>query len=66
MKYLISRNQTIEEFNEILKEGIKNGLVLHNANDINIIIELAYNLDYFLTYFKNAADIYGKKESYNN
>lgn len=66
MKYLISRNQTIEEFNEILKEGIKNGLVLYNADDINIIIELAYNLDYFLTYFKNAANIYGEEKSYNN
>ena len=66
MKYLINRHQTIEEFNEILKEGIKNGLVLHNADDINIIIELAYNLDYFLTYFKNAANIYGEEKSYNN
>ena len=63
MKYLINRNQTIEEFNETLKEGIKNGLILHNIDDIKIIIELAYNLDYFLTYFKNAADIYGKENN---
>ena len=66
MKYLISKNQTIEEFNEILKEGIENRLILHNADDIKFLIELAYNLDYFLTYFINAANIYGEEESHNN
>ena len=59
MKYL-RKSQTVEEFNEILKEGLKNGFILSDPNDIKLIIELAYNLNYYLTYFIEA---YGKENS---
>lgn len=58
MKYLSSK-QNVKEFNDTLKEGIKYGFILSDQKDINFIIELAYNLNYYLTYFVEA---YGKEE----
>ena len=65
MKYLDSEKQTAKEFNNILKEGMETGIILSREEDIKFMIELAYNLNYYLTYFISAAQIYGKKENNN-
>jgi hypothetical protein len=65
MKYLDSEKQTAKEFNSILKEGMETGIILSREEDIKFMIELAYNLNYYLTYFISAAQIYGKKENNN-
>ena len=65
MKYLDSNKQTAKEFNNILKEGIKSGCVLNTQEDLKFMIELAYNLNYYLTYFISAAQVYGEKEGNN-
>ena len=66
MKYLNSNKQTAKEFNEILKEGIKSGCVLNTQEDLRFMIELAYNLDYFLTYFIASTQLYGQEKINNN
>ena len=63
MKYLDSKHQSAEEFNEILKDGLKTGFILANKDDINFMIELAYNLNYYLNYFISASQIYGEEKS---
>ena len=63
MKYLDSNKQTAREFNEILKEGIENGFVLNTQEDLKFMIELAYNLNYYLTYFIESTQLYGEKEN---
>jgi hypothetical protein len=63
MKYLDYEKQTAKEFNDILKEGMKTGVILSRKEDIKFMIELAYNLNYYLTYFISASQVYGKKES---
>ena len=63
MKYLDSNKQTAREFNEILKEGIENGFVLNTQEDLKFMIELAYNLNYYLTYFIESTQLYGAKEN---
>lgn len=55
----LSSKQSVKEFNEDLKEGLKHGFILTNTEDMKLIIELAYNLNYYLTYFITA---YGKEE----
>jgi hypothetical protein len=65
MKYLDSEKQTAKEFNDILKEGMETGVILSREEDIKFMIELAYNLNYYLTYFISAAQLYGKKEGYD-
>ena len=62
MKYLDSNKQTAKEFNDILKEGLKTGFVLNTREDLQFMIELAYNLNYYLTYFIQA---YGQEKSNN-
>lgn len=66
MKYLDSNKQTAKEFNSILKEGIKSGCVLNTQEDLKFMIELAYNLNYYLTYFISAAQLYGQEKVNNN
>ena len=66
MKYLNYKKQTAEEFNDILKEGIKSGLVLKTTEDLKFMIELAYNLNYYLTYFISASQLYGEEENHDN
>ena len=61
MKYLDSNKQTAREFNDILKEGFSTGFILSTQEDIKFMIELAYNLNYYLTYFISASQIYGEK-----
>ena len=63
MKYLDSNKQTAREFNEILKEGIENGFILNTQEDLKFMIELAYNLNYYLTYFIESTQLYGEKEN---
>jgi hypothetical protein len=63
MKYLDSNKQTAREFNKILKEGIENGFVLNTQEDLKFMIELAYNLNYYLTYFIESTQLYGEKEN---
>lgn len=65
MKYLDSEKQTAKEFNNILKEGMETGVILSREEDIKFMIELAYNLNHYLTYFISAAQLYGKKEGYD-
>ena len=63
MKYLDSKHQFAEEFNEILKDGLKTGFILANKDDIKFMIELAYNLNYYLNYFISASQVYGEENS---
>ena len=63
MKYLDSKHQSAEEFNKILKDGLETGFILANKDDINFMIELAYNLNYYLNYFISASQIYGEEKS---
>lgn len=65
MRYLDSEKQTAKEFNDILKEGMATGMILSREEDIKFMIELAYNLNYYLTYFISAAQVYGEKEGNN-
>lgn len=65
MKYLDSEKQTAKEFNDILKEGMETGVILSREEDIKFMIEFAYNLNYYLTYFISAAQLYGKEERNN-
>ena len=65
MRYLDSKKQTAKEFNDILKEGMATGIILSREEDIKFMIELAYNLNYYLTYFISAAQVYGEKEGNN-
>lgn len=65
MKYL-NKDTTIEEANEIIKEGLKEtGFILTDKRDIKFIVELTYNLNQYLTYFIAMADLYGKEEDNN-
>lgn len=66
MKYLDSNKQTAKEFNNILKEGIKSGCVLNTQEDLKFMIELAYNLNYYLTYFISTAQLYDQEKVNNN
>ena len=66
MRYLDSKKQTAKEFNDILKEGMATGIILSREEDIKFMIELAYNLNYYLTYFISAAQLYGQEEIDNN
>jgi len=66
MKYLDSNKQTAREFNQILKDGLKTGVILNTKEDLKFMIELAYNLNYYLTYFITAAQLYGQEEINNN
>lgn len=50
MKYL-SRNNTIEEFNNILKDG--HGYILKDIEDENLIIELYNNLTQMFKFFRS-------------
>ena len=50
MKYL-SKNQTVKEFNDTLKEGLEHGVILSDIKDLNLIIELCTNLVLYLKYF---------------
>lgn len=63
MKYLDSKHQSAEEFNKILKDGLKTGFILANKDDIKFMIELAYNLNYYLNYFISASQVYGEENS---
>ena len=64
MKYL-NKDTTIEEANEIIKEGLKEtGFILTDKRDIKFIVELTYNLNQYLTYFIAMADLYGKEEDH--
>ena len=49
MKYL-SKNQTVKEFNDTLKEGLEHGVILSDIKDLNLIIELCTNLVLYLKY----------------
>ena len=62
MKYL-SKNQTVEEFNNTLKEGIENGFLLANP-DLEFLKELCDNLIYYFTFFRiyNKDEIQSRKE----
>lgn len=50
MKYL-SKNQTVKEFNDTLKDGLEHGVILSDIKDLNLITELCANLVLYLKYF---------------
>ena len=50
MKYL-SKNQTVQEFNDTLKEGLEHGVILSDIKDLSLITELCANLVLYLKYF---------------
>ena len=58
MKHL-NFKQTVDEFNNALEEGLEQGCILDNKDDINKIFKLTANLLYYTSYF--VAN--GKKES---
>lgn len=66
MNYLDSNKQTAKEFNNILRESIKSGCILNTQEDLKFMIELAYNLNYYLTYFISAAQLYDQEKINNN
>ena len=61
----LNSNLSVKEFNEILREGIDVGFIIPK-DDLKVMIELVYNLNYSLTYLINQAKLYGEEESYNN
>ena len=61
MKYL-SRNNTIEEFNNILKDGLEHGYILKDIEDENLIIELYNNLTQVFKFFRSCQEIAVKNQ----
>ena len=63
MKYL-SKSQTVEEFNDNLKDGLEHGIVLKTEEELKLMAELYSNLTYYFTFFITADELrhYGKKE----
>lgn len=57
----LNKNQTVEEFNETLKEGIADGFILEE-DGLDFLKELYANLVYYFTFFVSAEKVYGKKE----
>ena len=57
----INFKQTVDEFNEALEDGLENGFILDNKDDVEKIFKLTGNLLYYITYFIAAS--HGKKES---
>ena len=51
MKYL-SRNNTIKEFNDILKDGLEHGYILKDIEDEELIIELYNNLTQMFKFYR--------------
>jgi len=56
MKYLSKKN-TIEEFNDILKEGLENGFILKDSDDEKLILELYNNLTRMFKFYKSWQEI---------
>ena len=52
MKYLSKKN-TIEEFNDILKEGLEFGFILTDSEDIGLITELYNNLTNYFSFLSH-------------
>ena len=52
MRYL-SKNNTIEEFNNILKEGLEYGYILKDVEDEDLILELYNNLTKMFKFYKS-------------
>ena len=48
----LSKNQTVEKFNEILEEGIEYGFIFINE-DLDFLRKLRDNLVYCLEFFEN-------------
>lgn len=57
----LSSSQSVKEFNETLKEGIKYGFILKNS-DLNFLKELYVNLTYYFTFFISAEAVHEEKE----
>ena len=53
----LSRYNTIEEFNNILKEGIENGFILKDAKDEDLILELYNNLTHMFKFYKSWQEV---------
>ena len=51
MKYL-SRSNTIEEFNNILKDGLEHGYILKDVDDEDLILELYNNLTQMFKFYR--------------
>lgn len=51
MKYL-SRNNTIKEFNDILKDGLEHGYILKDIEDEELITELYNNLTQMFKFYR--------------
>ena len=51
MKYL-SRNNTIKEFNDILKDGLEHGYILKDIEDEELILELYNNLTQMFKFYR--------------
>ena len=49
----LSKNNTIKEFNDILKEGLEYGFILKNIEDENLILELYNNLTHMFKFYKS-------------
>ena len=48
---ILRKTDTIEEFNKNLKEGLENGIMLVDREDMNFMTELHNNLVYFFNFY---------------
>lgn len=60
MKYL-SSNQTVKEFNQSLKEGMEQGIILVDPGTLSFLKEIYTNLEYYFKFFKEANEIQSRK-----
>ena len=59
MKYL-SKNQTVKEFNDTLKDGLEHGVILSDIKDLSLITELCANLVLYLKSNLTAEELFNK------
>ena len=57
----LTKNVSLEEANEILKEGLEKNGFISNLSDAKFYVELTHNLNHYLAYFIGMANLYGKE-----
>lgn len=53
---VLNINQSVKEFNDLLREGIEHGFILNKVEDNQVLIELCANLIFYLKYFVIASN----------
>lgn len=59
----LTKDTSLEEANEILKEGLEKNGFISNLSDTKFYVELTYNLNRYLAYFIGMANLYGKENN---